>query len=279
MSAIAGPLEAEAAAPAEASEAGGRARRPGSRRHRLMVITTRVLLVAAVLGFWQVGSGTIVDPFWVSSPSEILARLATWIGDGTLWANTVATLTAMALGFTLGSLAGVVAGFTLGRVRFLADVFTPFVVAVNSLPKLALAPLFILWFGVGLQGKVVMTSLVCFFLVFHNTFAGARDTDDELLGVVSVMGAGRRDRLVKVIIPASATWIFTGLRLAVPYSLVGAVVSEITASSEGLGHLLKTSANTFDTAGSFAAIVVLVVVALVINIAVTQAEGLISRWK
>ncbi|MFF4779232.1 ABC transporter permease [Microtetraspora fusca] len=279
MSVIAGPMEAEAAMPAEALEADGRERRLRSRRYRIVVITTRVLLVAAVLGFWQAGSGTIINPFWVSSPSRIVARLATWLGDGTLWANTVATLTAMALGFTLGSLAGVVVGFTLGRVRFLADVLTPFVIAVNSLPKLALAPLFILWFGIGLQGKVVMTSLVCFFLVFYNTFAGARDTDDELLGVVSLMGAGRRDRLIKVIIPSSATWIFTGLRLAVPYSLVGAVVSEITASSEGLGHLLKTSANTFDTAGSFAAIVVLVVVALVINIAVSKAEGLISRWK
>jgi NitT/TauT family transport system permease protein len=250
-----------------------------ARRYRAVVAATRVLLVAAVIVGWELLSGPVIDPFWLSSPSQIVGRLQEWTTDGTLARNALATVQAMAVGFTVGSAAGVVIGFTLGRVRFLADVFYPFVIAVNSLPKLALAPLFILWFGIGLEGKVVMTSMVCFFLVFYNTFAGARDTDHELLGVMAVMGANRRDRLFKLILPSAATWVFTGLRLAVPYSLVGAVVSEITASSEGLGHLLKSSANTFDTAGTFAVLLVLVAIALVINLAVTKAEAVNARWK
>ncbi|MEU5761269.1 ABC transporter permease [Nocardia sp. NPDC047648] len=249
------------------------------RIYRIAVLTVRLAIVAVLLGGWQGLSGPVIDPFWVSSPEAIGDRLIEWTRDGTLAANAQATLLAMAIGLVLGSAAGIVAGFLLGRVRLLGDVFNPFIIAMNSLPKLALAPLFILWFGIGLQAKVVMTALVCFFLVFYNTFAGARDTDSELLGVVAVLGANSRQRLTKVILPYTLAWILTGLRLAVPYSLLGVVVSEITASNEGLGHLLKTSANTFDTAGTFAAIAVLVVVALVLNIVVTRAESLSSRWK
>lgn len=249
------------------------------RTHRLVVVVVRILIVLALLGAWQGLSGPVIDPFWVSSPLAIGERLLEWTRDGTLASNARATLLAMAIGLALGSIAGIATGFLLGRIRFLGDVLNPFIVALNSLPKLALAPLFILWFGIGLQAKVVMTALVCFFLVFYNTFAGARDADSELLGVVTVLGANGRQRLTKVILPHTMSWILTGMRLAVPYSLLGAVVSEITASNEGLGHLLKTSANTFDTAGTFAAIAVLVVVALLLNIAVTRAESLSSRWK
>jgi len=253
--------------------------RQRTRRYRTLVISCRIGVVVIALAAWQLLSGSVIDDFWISSPRDIAERLKTWLTDGTLADNTWATVQAMIIGFTIGSTAGVVIGFVLGRVKFLADVFYPYVIAVNSLPKLALAPLFILWFGIGLEGKVVMTSMVCFFLVFYNTFAGARDTDAELLGVMAVMGASRRARLFKLILPSTATWIFAGLRLAVPYSLVGAVVSEITASSEGLGHLLKTSANTFDTAGTFAVLAVLITIALIINIVVSRAESMTSRWK
>ncbi|MFE3059603.1 ABC transporter permease [Nocardia sp. NPDC059239] len=267
-------------APAPSADAESDARYRRKRlTYRLVVYTARILIVVAVLGTWQGLSGPVIDPFWVSSPQAIGERLLEWTRDGTLAGNARATLLAMAIGLLLGSAAGIVAGFLLGRIRFLGDVLNPFIIALNSLPKLALAPLFILWFGIGLQAKVVMTALVCFFLVFYNTFAGARDADSELLGVVTVLGANGRQRLTKVILPHTMSWILTGLRLAVPYSLLGAVVSEITASNEGLGHLLKTSANTFDTAGTFAAIAVLVVVALLLNIAVSRAESLSSRWK
>jgi len=253
--------------------------RQRTRRYRSLVVACRIGVVVIALTAWQLLSGPVIDDFWISSPHDIAERLQAWVSDGTLAHNTWATVQAMIIGFTVGSTAGVVIGFVLGRVKFLADVFYPYVIAVNSLPKLALAPLFILWFGIGLEGKVVMTSMVCFFLVFYNTFAGARDTDTELLGVMSIMGASRRDRLFKLILPSTATWIFAGLRLAVPYSLVGAVVSEITASSEGLGHLLKSSANTFDTAGTFAVLAVLIAIALILNIGVSKAEAMSSRWK
>lgn len=249
------------------------------RRWSAKVVTTRVAITVTFLAAWQFLSGPVIDEFWLSTPTAIFARLFGWMADGSLWGHASATLTAMALGFVAGSTLGIVSGFFLGRNKFFAAVFQPFIIGMNSLPKLALAPLFILWFGIGLESKVLMTALVVFFLVFYNTYAGARDTDQELLDVVTILGASRRARLLSVIIPSTATWIFTGLRLAVPYSLIGAVISEITASSEGLGFLLKRSANTFDTPGTFAAIGVLVIVALVLNIAVTKAEAVNARWK
>ena len=249
------------------------------RRWSVKVVTTRVAITVTILAAWQFLSGPVIDEFWLSTPTAIFGRLFEWVADGTLWGHASATLTAMALGFVVGSTLGIISGFFLGRNKFFAAVFQPFIIGMNSLPKLALAPLFILWFGIGLESKVLMTGLVVFFLVFYNTYAGARDTDQELLDVVTILGASRRARLLKVIIPSTATWIFIGLRLAVPYSLIGAVISEITASSEGLGYLLKRSANTFDTAGTFAAIGVLVIVALILNIAVTKAEAINARWK
>ncbi|MQA02651.1 MAG: ABC transporter permease subunit [Streptosporangiales bacterium] len=248
------------------------------RRKRMgWVWVVRAVLVAVAVAGWELCSGALIDPFWISSPSAVLTKLWTWCIDGSLWTHGSATLQAMALGFVVGGAAGVTVGFVLGRSPFLAEVLNPLVIAANSLPKLALAPLFILWFGIGLESKVALTAVVVFFLVFHNSFSGAKNVDQELLDVVTLMGANRKDRLVKVIVPAAASWVFTGLRLAVPYSLIGAVVSEITASNEGLGYLLKRSANTFDTAGTFAAVVVLMVVAVVINIAVTRAERYSSR--
>lgn len=249
------------------------------RRRKGWVWVVRAVLVAMAVAGWELCSGALIDPFWISSPSAVLDKLWTWCTDGSLWTHGSATLQAMALGFVVGGVAGVTVGFVLGRSPFLAEVLNPLVIAANSLPKLALAPLFILWFGIGLESKVALTAVVVFFLVFHNSFSGAKNVDQELLDVVTLMGANRKDRLVKVIVPAAASWVFTGLRLAVPYSLIGAVVSEITASNEGLGYLLKRSANTFDTAGTFAAVVVLMVVAVVINIGVTRAERYSSRWK
>ncbi|TCP56635.1 NitT/TauT family transport system permease protein [Tamaricihabitans halophyticus] len=271
--------ENEAKARRTAAETAEASKLAAARRKRgTAVWLTRIVLFGLVVGGWEFVSGNLIDPFWISSPSDTAARLGEWMGDGTLWLHSAATLQAMALGFLVGATGGVVLGFTLGRSKFASDVLNPLIIAMNSLPKLALAPLFILWFGVGLESKVGLTAVVVFFLVFHNSYSGARNVDQELLDVVALMGARGRDKLFKVIIPSAATWVFTGLRLAVPYSLIGAVISEITASNEGLGYLLKRSANTFDTAGTFVAIVVLMVVAVVINFAVSRAERYTSRW-
>lgn len=248
-------------------------------RSSLAVQGTRLTFLAVLFGVWEFSSGRFVDPFWISSPSEILSRLWEWLADGTIVTNLAFTLQAMIYGFVIGAIAGVAGGFLLGRIRFLARVVDPMLVAVYSLPKIALAPLFILWFGIGLTSKVVLTAMIVFFLVFYNTYSGVREVDRDLVDVVRLMGGSKRDILQRIVLPSSAAWIFTGLRLAVPYSLVGAIVGELVASNEGIGYILRRSSGLFDTTGVFTSLIVLMFVSTTLNIVVNKLESRTTRWK
>jgi sulfonate transport system permease protein len=237
----------------------------------------RLAIVVATLGIWEFISGRWVDEFWISKPSAIWDVLWGWISTGDILVHLQATLTAMALGLVLGAIGGIILGFVLGRIEWLARLLDPLVTAIYSLPKVALAPLFILWFGVDLTSKVVLTAVVCFFLVFYNTYAGVRDVDKDLVDVVRVMGGTRSDLLLKVVFPSAATWIYTGLRLAVPYALIGAVVGEIVASNKGLGFLLARAAGTFNTAGTFAALFILMLIGTLLGFMVDRSEKFTGR--
>ena len=214
-----------------------------------------------MIALWEYASGTWIRSFYLSKPSLIGARLWEWIVSGELWFHLQATLEETLLGFLFGALSGFTAGLLLGRSPFLARVFQPFLVAINSLPKVALAPLFILWLGIGLVMKVVLSVVIVFFLVFYNTFTGVRSVDPDLINIVRTMGATRRHVVLKVMIPSALLWVFTGLRISIPYALIGAVVGEIFASNRGIGYLINWSASQFDTAGVFAGLVVLTVFA------------------
>lgn len=248
-------------------------------RERVIVAAGRLLVLAVALAAWEAASGPVLDPLFVSRPSDILARLLDWAGDGTLWFNTRITLTEIVLGYLLGSAAGVVAGFAIAPQRTLGKVLDPYVMALYSIPKVALAPLFIIWFGIGVSMKVLLAAVTVFFLVFLNTVAGVRDVDTGLVEAVRLMGGRRSDVLLKVILPASMGGVITGLRVAIPYALLGAVIGELVASNRGLGYLISDSAAKYDTAGVFAAIVVLSIIAALANVAVDALEGRSSRWK
>jgi NitT/TauT family transport system permease protein len=251
-----------------------------SKRKKFLVLQAlRISFAAFLLITWELVSRFWIDPFWISRPSEIFERLGEWIADGTVARNLGATLQATLVGYFVGSLAGVVVGFGLGRSGLLAQVMDPFIISFYSLPKVALAPLFILWFGIGMTSKVVLTSAIVFFLVFYNTFAGVRAVDQDLVDVVRLMGGGRDAVLRRVVLPSSATWIFNGLKIAVPYALIGAVVGELTASDRGIGFILKRASGTFDTAGVFAALFILMIVATILNQTVMHFERHTARWK
>jgi NitT/TauT family transport system permease protein len=185
----------------------------------------------------------------------------------------------MVVGFAIGATAAILLGFVLARNIILARLIDPFMIAFYSIPKLALAPLFILWFGIGLEPKVILVTTVVFFLVFVNTYAGVRDVDQELVDCIRLMGANQREIFMKVILPSASPWIFTGLKLAVPNALIGAIVGEIMASNRGLGYLLMNAQGQFDTAGVMAVIVLLMVIGWLINEGVNRAQGHLLRWK
>jgi NitT/TauT family transport system permease protein len=253
---------------------------PISARNRALAINAlRVLFLVAILLGWQFASGRLVSEFFVSKPSAIIATLLEWISDGSLFFHAAITATEAFAGFALGSFAGIVAGTLLGRAQLLAEIVEPFIMAFYSLPKVALAPLFVLWFGIGIEMKIVLTAAVVFFLVFLNTYTGVRSVSRELVTILRLMGASERHVLTKVVIPSAITWVFAGLRISVPYALIGAIVGELVASNRGLGFLLSSSAGQFQTAGVFAALVAIVALAFILNLAVKFAEKRLMVWK
>lgn len=244
-----------------------------------IVWTARALLVAAVLVLWQLAADRWIDATFTSRPSEIASRLAEWSDDGTLWTNTWITVQEVVYGFLLGAAAGAFAGFVLASLNLVYRVLDPFVMALYAIPKVALAPLFIVWFGIGMHMKVLLAAVTVFFLVFLNTAAGVREVDRGLIDAVRLMGGNRRDIARKVVLPASMTGVLTGLKVAIPYALIGTVIGELVASNRGLGYLINDSAAQFDTAGVFGALVVLSVIAGVLNVFVGLIGRRVNRWK
>ncbi|MET0135195.1 MAG: ABC transporter permease [Kibdelosporangium sp.] len=244
-----------------------------------MVWLVRVVLVAAVLVLWEIAADRWIDITFISRPSDIVGRLGDWIEDGTLWSNSWITIQEIVYGFLLGAAAGMLAGFVLASLSFAYRVLDPFMMALYSIPKVALAPLFIVWFGIGVHMKVLLAAATVFFLVFLNTAAGVREVDRGLVDAVRLMGGNRWHVLRKVVLPSSMTGVLTGLKVAVPYALIGAVIGELVASNRGLGYLINDAAAQFDTAGVFATLVVLSVIAGALNIVVNLIGKRVNRWK
>jgi NitT/TauT family transport system permease protein len=245
----------------------------------LRILAWRLGVFIAIVGLWQALSALRGMAFYISSPSAIWLRERQWLADGTLLFHTSITVEETLGGFVLGAVAGIVAGFVIGPQRELGEIVDPFIVAVYSIPKVALAPLFIVWFGVGIWMKIVLATVTVFFIVFFNTVAGVRNVDSDLVNAVWLMGASSREILLKVIVPHALSAALTGVRIAIPYALIGAVVGELIASNRGIGYLISSAASQFDTAGVFAALIVLTILATILNALVNVIDRRTSVWK
>lgn len=243
------------------------------------VLVLRTVAIVSLLGSWELLSGRLISSFFISRPSFVVARFWELLLEGTLLRHMGVTALEAGLGFLIGGLAGAIVGLLLGRSETIDRVFSPFITAFYSLPKVALAPLFLMWFGVGLKMKVVFAAVIVFFLVFLNTYTGVRNVSRELVAIFRLMGAQEVQLLSKVIVPSAVTWIFAGLRLSVPYALIGAIVAEMMASNRGLGYLVENSAAQFDTASVIASLIGVVALALLLNVAVRGAEKWLMPWK
>jgi ABC-type nitrate/sulfonate/bicarbonate transport system permease component len=246
---------------------------------RSTVWAWRLAVLAGLLITWQLLSGRVLDPLFTSSPAGIVRRLGEWIGNGVLWENTWATIRVILLGFLLGAVSGAVLAYLIAPIRTVWAVLEPLLMALYAIPKVALAPLFIVWFGIGTQMKVLLAAASVLFLVFLNTAAGVHDVDRGLVDAVRLMGGTRRDIALKVTLPASMTGLFTGLKVSIPYALIGAVIAELVASNRGLGYLISDSSARFDTDGVFATLVVLSAIAAVLNLVVSLLAARANRWK
>jgi|SRR5579864_2709129 len=247
---------------------------------RRQVAGARALLVLGFLAFWQlIASAHVVDTFWISSPILVLQELWTLIESGELFAHVGMTVLEALIAFVVSSALGIASGLLLARSPFWDEVFAPIIVVFNSLPRIALAPLIILWFGIGIAAKVVTAFTLIYFILLVNTLSGAKNVDNDILTIARLMGASRRDILLRVTLPSALPWIFAGLNLGLTYSLLGVIVAEILSSNEGLGYLIESSAGSFNTAGVFAGLLTLAVVAWLFSLAMRFAESRLLRWK
>jgi NitT/TauT family transport system permease protein len=249
-------------------------------RHVLRVTIARIVLFLVVVGLWQAASNAnLFDPGIVPSPSAIWAYLVKITLDGSLAFHSWITIQETVAGFLIGSVGGIVLGFAIGRYPALSEVLDPFILAIYSVPKVALAPLFVVWFGIGIWMKIVLAAVTVLFIVFFNTLAGVRNVDRDLVDAVWLMGAKPRDVLFKVLVPSAMSWALTGVRIAIPYALIGAIIGELIASNRGIGYLIASAASGYNTAGVFAVLIVLTILAMLLNAVVDEIDRRLSKWK
>ncbi len=194
-------------------------------RDQLKIYGGRLLLVLFLLGVWEILTLTVVDPFFVSSPSRIAGYVVKEITDFGFYRDLYVSGVEMGVGFLFGALAGIAAGVLLARWELIAQIVDPFLVALNSIPRMALAPLLIIWFGIDMMSKIVLAGTLVFFVTFFNTIGGVRSVDQRLCNVARVVGASEWQIFLKVMLPSASSWIITGLKMSLPFALIGGVIA------------------------------------------------------
>jgi NitT/TauT family transport system permease protein len=253
-------------------------------RRRLGVLVAQVAVFVIVFGGWQLlTSLKIVDPFFWGQPSGIVKTLVNWVQHGTsfgpIWQQISVTMEEAVLGFLLGTAGGVLAGVLLGQVRFLSEVLSPYIKAVNALPRIVLGTLFIILFGLGIESKVVLAAFLVFFVVFFNAFQGVREVDGNLVNNARILGASRLQVVRNVVLPSAMTWIIASLHVAFGFAVIGAIVGEILGAQHGLGVLITNSGNNFETNGVFAGMIIIGAIALVAEWLISLLERRLLAWR
>jgi NitT/TauT family transport system permease protein len=221
---------------------------------------------------WEFCSGTFVNSFWFSKPSLILVRVANMALDGSLWYHLGATLQEILLGLVIGMAGGVFLGIGLAYSGIFQHWINPYILALFSLPKASLAPLFVIWLGIGLLSKVVMVITMVIFVVFYNIYDGIRGLDPDLTDMMRAFCAKPGKWLKWVILPSLATWIINSLRISIGNATIGAVISEMIGASRGIGYYITYSSGILDTTGTFAGLFIVMAIALVLGRLVTIVE-------
>jgi NitT/TauT family transport system permease protein len=234
----------------------------------------------AFLLAWQWGADAkLLDKFFFSRPSDVLARMWQWISSGSIWGHLAVTLTEALLSFALGVVLGVLFGFLLARVPLLAALLDPYIRIANSLPRVVLAPIFLLWFGLGIWSKVALGVTVVFFIVFFNTYQGVREVDPVIINNARMLGASERQLIRHVLVPSALTWIFSSLHVSIGFAIIAVVVGEYMGSSKGIGYTIAQAEGVFDTTGVFAGMAILAAVVLLVGGGVNRLERRLLSWK
>lgn len=238
----------------------------------------RILVFIILVGIWQACSFAL-GTYWVGSPWGVLKRIVLGLGDTQLLMHAWATLGEAVIGFLLGGVPAVILPFALRRMPFLTAVIDPFMVGGYGMPKLALAPLFVLWFGIGIESKIALITFTVFFIVYFATLGGIRALDPKLVQMAQISGASEYSIARNVVFPGAVPHIFAGYRLAMPYAIGGAVVAELISANQGLGYLVQFYSMNFDTTGVFVALTLVCIIVFIGNWLVNTIERRLLKWR
>jgi NitT/TauT family transport system permease protein len=250
----------------------------------------QALLLVAIFVIWQVLTQPGLLPpivwdnpdraaFFFGEPAKIFEAMWAWFADGTIYRHLWVTLQETALAFVIGSLLGLAVGLWLGLSPMASALMDPYITAANAMPRVVLAPIFMVWFGLGIWSKVALGVTLVFFIVFFNVYQGVKEVSPVVLNNTVMLGANRRQLLRYVYLPSATSWVFSSLHTSVGMAFVGAVVGEYLGSASGVGYLIHQAEGAFDINTVFAGILVLTAFALVLDFAVTHAERRLLVWR
>jgi len=254
--------------------------RMGRLKDSSLVVLCQMLLLVAFLGFWEyVTAWDRQAAFLFGSPSAIYGFLVQMWADGSLVRDAYVTGLETLLGFLVGNVLGTVLGLSLWYSRFVSRVVQPFVIALGSIPIIALAPMVIIWFGTGLMSKIAMSTLSVVVVALVTSYKGAMSVDPDQINLMRTLGASKPVIFRKLVVPASLTDIFAGLKLTVGFALIGAIIGEFMSSSEGLGHAIFKAGSLYIIPKVLAALVVTIALALILTYLVGKLERLLTPWR
>ncbi|SCC91178.1 Binding-protein-dependent transport systems inner membrane component [Thiomonas sp. X19] len=260
--------------------AGSRWKLPPAFRSALFTATIQIGMVAALLAAWQWGvHAGLISAFLVGSPVGIFEKLWQALRDGSLWMNTEVTLMEAISGFLIGSLVGSMVGLSLWYSPTFARIVEPFVVAINSVPKIAFAPIVILWFGTGLVSKIMLAVSLTAIVALIAAYEAAKNADHDLQSLLLALGASKHQVFFKMVVPSTLPAIISTFRINIGFGLVGAVVGEFISSSKGLGHLIFNASSLYDLNTVWVGLFALMFVGFVLYYVVDRIERYLLPWR
>ncbi|WP_454617602.1 ABC transporter permease [Bradyrhizobium cenepequi] len=252
---------------------------------RAALLLCQVLVAVVALALWQVFATVpvfgriLLPPFFFSNPIDVFSQIVNWFSTGVIWKHLAITLWESILAFVIGSALGILIGFWFARQPRVAAVFDPYVKMTNALPRVVLAPIFALWFGLGIWSKVALGVTLVFFIVFFNVYQGVKEVSTTVLDNGRMLGMSERQLMRHVYWPSALSWMFSSLHTSVGFAVVGAVVGEYLGAAAGLGYLIQQAEGVFDVAGVFAGMFVLSAFVILIDMAVTLVERRLLIWR
>jgi len=240
----------------------------------------QLVALVLLLALWEAaGRAGMLNPLYLPSPSQIGAALVDLFSDGRIWPHLEATFTAALGGLVLGIAVGVVLGVAAALVRLVAELLEPVMTLLNAVPRVILAPLFVIWLGIGLASKIALSFILVAVLIFFTVFTGIRQVDRRMVERVITLGGDRWALVRHVYLPSVTAWILSNLKIAVGFAFTGALVGEFVAATHGLGYLLSFAQSTYNAALMFALIVLILIVVLLIFGIAGRLEKYLLRWQ